>query len=141
MIHLADFSDAHARHWRDAELLLQEERWANADQLYGFSAECGLKAVMVANGMPVDNQTGSPEPHYRKHIQELWGTFRSFVHGRPTASQLHHLPQSNPFEKWSHHYRYSASHHFDAATVSPHRTAARQVHQFYQRLQVDGHVR
>ena len=141
MAHPTDFPDAHVRHWRDAELLLQAERWANADQLYGFSAECGLKAVMVANGMPVDNQTGSPtKRRHKQHIQELWGIFRSFVHGRPTANLLHHLPQSNPFDQWSHHNRYSASHHFDAATVSPHRTAARQVRQFYQRLQVDGHV-
>lgn len=41
-----DFVDAHERHWRDAELLWQHQRWANADQLYGLSAECGLKALM-----------------------------------------------------------------------------------------------
>ena len=41
-----DFADAHRRHWEDAELLHDHGRWANADQLYGFSAECGLKAVM-----------------------------------------------------------------------------------------------
>ena len=49
----ADFRDAHLRHWQDAELLFEHQRWANADQLYGLSAECGLKAVMRALGMPV----------------------------------------------------------------------------------------
>lgn len=44
MAHPADFPDAHARHWQDAERLAQAGRWANADQLYGYSAECGLKA-------------------------------------------------------------------------------------------------
>ena len=43
--HSADFSNAHNRHWQDAELLFCDRRWANADHLYGFSAECGLKAV------------------------------------------------------------------------------------------------
>lgn len=44
----AHFVDAHRRHWDDAELLLGNARWANADQMYGFSAECGLKAVDAA---------------------------------------------------------------------------------------------
>ena len=51
MIHPTDFVDSHRRHWQDAELLFDQSRWANADQLYGFSAECGLKAVMKALGM------------------------------------------------------------------------------------------
>ena len=43
MAYPADFSDAHVRHWRDAELLYAARCWGNADQLYGFSAECGLR--------------------------------------------------------------------------------------------------
>ena len=53
MTHPADYSDAHRRHWEDAELLFTNARWANADQSYGFSAECGLKAMMQSRGMPV----------------------------------------------------------------------------------------
>ena len=63
-----DFVDAHHRHWEDAELLFDHCRWGNADQLYGFSAECGLKAVMRSSGMPVDNE-GTPENRYRKHVE------------------------------------------------------------------------
>ena len=40
-----DFLDAHLRHWTDAELLYAAQRWANADHLYGISAECGLKGL------------------------------------------------------------------------------------------------
>ena len=29
----ADFLDAHNRHWKDAELLFNAKRWANADHL------------------------------------------------------------------------------------------------------------
>ena len=137
---LADFRDAHLRHWQDAELLKQAGRWANADQLYGYSAECGLKAVMVANGMPVDAAGSPTERRHKQHIQNLWGAFRSFVHDRHTASLLHHLPEQNPFARWSHSDRYAASGHFTAATVSPHREAAQQVRQFCSRFEASRHV-
>jgi len=38
-----DFLDPHDRHWEDGERLFGVSRWANADHLYGLSAECGLK--------------------------------------------------------------------------------------------------
>lgn len=141
MAHPADFPDAHTRHWHDAELLRQEGRWANADQLYGFSAECGLKAVMEANGMAVDPATGAPaQSRYKEHIKRLWGVFLSFNHPRQTAAFLHFLPPSNPFSAWSHHNRYASGEHFDETTVGPHREAALQVRRFCLRIRVDGHV-
>lgn len=42
-----DYLDAHERHWDDAELLKATARHANADHLYGMSAECGLKCLMI----------------------------------------------------------------------------------------------
>lgn len=71
MPHPADFLDAHRRHWCDAELLFNDSRWANADQMYGFSAECGLKAVMKGLGMQVDPVGIPVDERYRKHVQEL----------------------------------------------------------------------
>ena len=38
----ADYPNAHLQHWQDAERLFEARRFANADQLYGFSAECGF---------------------------------------------------------------------------------------------------
>ena len=140
MAHPADFADAHIRHWRDAQFLFSHKRWANADQLYGLSAECGLKAVMVADGLSVD-KTGSPRARkYKKHIDALWSIFRTFVQGRPTGQLLHYLPQSNPFASWSVDNRYANSVHFGQTAVASHRTAARQVRIFYLRLKVLGHV-
>ena len=55
-----DFLDAHKRHWADAEYLFNGSRWANADQLYGVSAECGLKRLMVAFGMDFNIIKGIP---------------------------------------------------------------------------------
>lgn len=141
MAHPADFPDAHVRHWRDAELLFEAQRWSNADQLYGFSAECGLKAVMEANGMPVDPTTGAPtEGDHREHIKKLWPAFFSFDHPRQTMDLLHLLPESNPFLGWSHHNRYANSKHFDQTIVDPHRDAALDVRRFCTHLLVSGHV-
>lgn len=82
----ADFVDAHRRHWDDAELLFDHARWASADQMYGFSAECGLKAVMKALGMPVDDDTGAPKKRrHWKHVQDLWPVFRTFAQGHGGA--------------------------------------------------------
>lgn len=107
MPHPADFFDAHRRHWEDAELLLEHHRWANSDQLYGFSAECGLKAVMKSWGMPVD-ETGTPsEKQYRKHVQDLWGKFATFARNKEENRTLDLLPTDEPFSDWSHLDRYA----------------------------------
>ena len=52
-----DFLDAMDRHWRDAELLRSSERLANADHLYGLSAECGLKALLEQDGNRIEGRT------------------------------------------------------------------------------------
>ena len=91
MTYPADFADAHRRHWEDAELLLAHDRWANADQLYGFSAECGLKAVMRALGMPVDSAGTPQKAAHRKHVQELWPVFQTFAAGHGGRWYLNHL--------------------------------------------------
>ena len=142
VVHPADFANAHLRHWEDAESLFRAGRWANADQLYGLSAECGLKAVMVANGLRVKADK-SPRDEYRKHINDntLWGGFRAFVQGRQTGQLLHHLPQSNPFASWRIANRYANGVHFNKQSVDPHRAAARRVRDFYYlQLKVNGHV-
>ena len=138
MIHPTDFTDAHRRNWSDAELLFKHARWANADQLYGFSAECGLKAVMKALGMPVQT-TGIPKKQeHRKHIQEIWPTFATFAQGRSGARYLGMLSSGTPFADWSHHNRYANRSHVRKTDVQPHRTAARQVREMVRRAVKDG---
>lgn len=127
MTHPADFTDAHRRHWDDAELLFANSRWPNADQLYGFSVECALKAVMLALGMPVHPTTGSPvQRAHRKHVQELWPafmTFATFAKGRQGGRYLSLLPSSSPFANWSHHDRYAHRGNFLKTAVEQHRVA------------------
>ena len=87
------------RHWEDAELLFSEKRLANADHLYGFSAECGLKAVMEALGMGGRSEREAykaegPGP-YRDPLDSIpvvcFGTGRSTI--LKTASIGHAVPE------------------------------------------------
>ena len=124
MTHPADFADACRRHWEDAELLFAKNRWANADQLYGLSAECGLKAAMQTLEMDVDTIGRPQAPEYRKHVQELWPTFYIFAEKRGGSRYLRLLPRNRPFADWSHHDRYAHRCHFHKTVVEPHRKAA-----------------
>lgn len=122
-----NYAAAHRRHWKDATVLFACERWANADQLYGFSAECGLKAIMVGLGMRI-NKKGAPEnSQYRKHVHELWPVFQEFAEGRAQGVWLRELPDGDPFSNWSHRDRYADDVRFDYRRVNPHRKATRRI--------------
>ena len=76
----ADFLDAHKRHWEDAERLFQAQRWANADHLYGMAAECGLKRLMQAFGMPLDVSKDRPlKQEDRCRIPDDWIDTKRFA--------------------------------------------------------------
>ena len=126
-----DFSNAHRRHWKDAELLFTEGRLANADHLYGLSAECGLKAMLEVEGQSV-------VPPYRSHVDELWDEFRTFANGRKGAMYLSKLPPGNPFSDWTVADRYAHCSHFDPPRVTPHRNAAQQIHVMVQHAMQGG---
>jgi len=122
-----DFTDAHDRHWRDAEYLsgfvsrlLGFASLANADHLYGLSAECGLKAVLVAAGQPI-------EKPYKDHVDKVWPLFVSFAHGRLGARYLAMLPAGEPFRDWEVSQRYWHRRYFRRARLTPHRDAAMAV--------------
>ncbi len=123
---MAHFPKAHWRHWEDAELLYAHERWGNADHLFGFSAECGLKAVMAKYGMPLDAFGHPRESSHRKHIQDLWEVFEQLISDHGAAS-LGDLPAGSPFSDWSHRDRYSAQGYACRAAVDRHREAARSI--------------
>ena len=136
----AHFIDAHERHWEDAELLFECRRWANADQLYGFSAECGLKAVLEAEEMPID-ETGMPSHEFRKHVRELWPVFIEFMTKKEISKPLwDEFPDGEPFKDWSHHDRYAHRGCFRSDKVQQHRDAAKAIsHMVKQYLQDSGH--
>ena len=137
MLHEADFTDAHRRHREDAELLFARDRWANAGHLYGLSAECGLKAVMLSLGMNVDASGTPSEQRHRRHMPELWPVFEDFTRRRDGGAYLALLSDGESFADWSIDHRYANRRHFQRSNVTPHRDAARRVADVVRRAELE----
>lgn len=128
----ADFLDAHFRHLKDAGLLYSNERWANASHLYGFAAECGLKALMAKmapqkwplGGKPIDADD-------RCHINEekkanTWDRYQTYLSG--SSAPAYSLPASpNPFGNWDASDRYAKQTHFSDGSITTHKQGAERV--------------
>jgi hypothetical protein len=133
-----DFRDASERHFVDADVLRSEQRAANADHLYGVSAECSLKAVMVALGMAT-KPDGAPEDRGHKvHMPELWAAFQSFAQGRLASRYLEPLEHHNPFADWQVDQRYWSRSAILKAATDAHRTAALQCRESIETMLLDG---
>lgn len=133
-----DFLDAHNRHLIDANALFSRHRYANADQLYGLAAECGIKQLMVGLGMPVDPVTGGPQNgNDKKHVDAIWTRYENFLSGK-TAGANYGLPALNPFKNWSISDRYANQSHFTEAMVEAHRNGASQVSDLLKKAKLDG---
>lgn len=121
-----NFKEAAQRHWLDADLLLNNKRLANADQLFGLAAECALKAVMQGSGMSLKN--GIPQDQrYKVHIGDLWHEFCTFANGKICARYLNYLDQkSNPFANWRISQRYCQDSDITVQIVNDHLGGAQQ---------------
>jgi hypothetical protein len=134
----ADFRDAARRHLDDAELLLNDGRIPNADQLFGLSAECSLKAVMVALGMATDSAGTPKDRGHKVHMPDQWAAFQSFASGRLASRYLEPLDTQNPFVDWDVEQRYWAGSAIPPAAAQNHRWASLQCIESLERLIVDG---
>lgn len=133
-----NYRDAAVRHYLDGDTLRSGLRHPNADQLYGLSAECSLKAVMVGLGMQITKK-GAPRDHAHKvHMPELWMAFQSFAEGRLASRYLEPLAHLNPFDDWRVDQRYWASSAIPAARANDHRTAAVMCRESMELAIVDG---
>lgn len=133
-----DFRDAAKRHFEDAELLLTHECFANADHIFGLSAECALKTVMLALGMSVTPDGVPLDRGHKVHMPELWAAFQSFAGGRLASRYLEPLDKSNPFADWGIDQRYWRSASINSNAPQVHYEAAKQCHQSLQQLLLDG---
>lgn len=134
----ADFLDAHERHWGDAERLFQAQRWANADHLYGMAAECGMKRLMLAFGMPYD--TGKDWPvskQDRAHADGTWVRFESYRSGHAHGVG-YGLPAGNPFGNWDVSDRYAHQSNFDQARAQGHQAGALTIRNLIGKAQREG---
>ncbi len=133
-----DFLDAHERHLEDAKMLHENERLANADHLYGMSAECGLKWLMLAFGMSFDSDRDRPEKDKdRKHVDMIWHRYEVYRSGHHLGIG-YALPAQNPFDDWNANQRYAHRSNFDAARVQKHRTGAEEVRNMVKKAKLEG---
>lgn len=113
---VVDFISSAHRHIKDGELLEKNGCIENAGQLYGYVAECGIKALFILNGgYPVDSE-GSPhghkvhkKHHLRKHIDGILPSIEFIntqICGRVSSKYLDMLGNINCFSDWSVDYRY-----------------------------------
>lgn len=139
------------RHMTDAESLFSTGRLANAGQLYGFVAECGLKALLLACGILPDADGGIPGRHpanpnkshpLRQHMPSLTG--RIATHGQliPDGQQatkyMATMPNLGHFNDWSVDHRYWRDAALPLASVANWRSAAQEIAQMLDQAKQDG---
>jgi hypothetical protein len=131
-----DFKDAHDRHFADANTLYHANRWANADHLYGLSAECGLKALMVSFGMQLQTN-GAPNKSDKEHINKLLPRYEAYRSGHHEGIN-YPLSQTNPFTNWDVNQRYDSQVGFTQSAVDPHQQGAKCIKQLVMKAQLAG---
>lgn len=128
-----DFYNAFSRHDADADLLLNKERWANADHHYGLAAECALKAILLQQG--ISSKDGDiAEPKYRQHINKLWDKYQSVMQTKKTYV----LPMNNPFHDWRIDQRYAHENDITEQTARNHGAAVASLKKIVKEAELDG---
>lgn len=146
-----DYLASARRHHHDAELLYAQGCMANTGQLYGFVAECGLKALLLACGIAPGPDGGLPENHpsnnkrshpLRQHMPTL--SARITAHGQliPDGAQattyMAAMPHLDDFSNWSVDHRYWHDAALPLASVAQWRRAASEVTQMLDQAKQDG---
>lgn len=137
------YEHAARRHLADAETLLNQGRLANAGQLYGFAAECGLKAMLIACGVAPDADGGLPQTHaLRKHMPVLFSRVVSHGHLIPDGPQASRYMASMPnlahFHDWSVDHRYWGDASLPVTSVPNWQSAAKEVTTMLDQAKQDG---
>jgi hypothetical protein len=121
-----DYAVAATRHFRDAVLLEESRRVENADQLFGFAAECAIKRALV--DLPGFLAGGRLAPAYHKHINQLWGFVPlQNISRRYTGLVVVLKGLQQPFADWSTDQRYGPDGVVTGEAMGRHRKAAARV--------------
>ena len=144
------YPESAKRHLRDAEHLwdsLDAARLPNASQLFGLSAECALKAVLVGLGVSTHpGHGGVADTQQYGHLPGLWQQFAAYAAGQLGGKYLAVLvPPAGggaPFSTWSVNDRYAPDTWLAArnSSVADHRIGARYCMALLELAQEDGVV-
>ena len=136
-----DYNDSAERHWEDADYLYKDNRLANADQLFGLSAECALKAVMIILNIPLNSMGATLDKKYWIHINKLWVEFDAFAQNRNGAKYAKNIDANlNPFFDWDIAQRYCHRSDIIQQNVDNHKQGALTARQVFQQAILDGVV-
>lgn len=145
------YPESAKRHLRDAEYLWDTHdaaRLANASQLFGLSAECALKAVLVGLGVPTHPAHGgvANTQQYGHFHKGLWQQFAAYAGGQLGGKYLAVVQPTTgaaaPFANWSVDDRYAPDAWLAARNpeVANHRASARDCVALLELAQDDGIV-
>ncbi|GAA2022255.1 hypothetical protein GCM10009756_09790 [Pseudokineococcus marinus] len=123
---MQDFPASAQRHHSDGASLLAGGRHETADHLFGFSAECSLKAILTGLGGVPTPVSGPPTQGATRfgHLPHLWDTSALYLQGRAlqaSPTQMTSLMSgANPFARWNVNQRY------ESGTVSSQQAATHE---------------
>lgn len=121
-----DFAGAAIRHFRDGALLEEKRRISNADQLFGFAAECAIKSALA--GLPGYTDSGALAQKYHVHIDKLWDLAQvQGIQKRYPALVVLLKGMPQPFADWSTDQRYGPDDMISAEVLKRHHRAAVRV--------------
>jgi len=130
-----DFFDASKRHYNDAKFLQNDNRLPNAAQLFGFAAECGMKALIEKiSGQSLDLK-------YYKHVDgliKLLPSLSTLANGRMAGTYLAMISGFNAFGTWTTHHRYMSETDIPLADLPTWAAASAEVQKMLQQAQLDG---
>jgi hypothetical protein len=135
----------------DADALFTSGRLANAGQLYGFVAECGLKALLMACGIQPDAEGGipgkRPAPNKGKHplrehvpllMTNITAEFQIIPDGIQATRYLALVPNRNDFHDWQIDHRYWREAALPITSVNLWRAAAHEITTMLDQAKQDG---
>ena len=121
-----DYAVAATRHFRDAALLEENRRVANADQLFGLAAECAIKRALVE--LPGFLAGGRLLPAYHKHVNHLWDSVQvQGIQRRYPKLVVLLKGLRQPFYDWSADQRYGPDDVVTGEAIDRHRQAAARI--------------
>ena len=143
-----NYFDAARRHFQDAGVLLSANRQANAGQLLGIAAECGIKAVLVASRVPVDTEgsidrlPGVKGRGFKEHWPDLHQALTDLTgaipDSRTATTYLSTLPNLGHFSDWRIEHRYWRDAALPLASVARWQLAAGDVMAVLDQAKEDG---
>jgi AbiV family abortive infection protein len=135
---VTQFVAAARRHHSDAKLLIRAEKYATADHLAGFAAECSIKAILVRYmGATAAPGTRPYSLHQNQkiahgHLPKLWNELALLAQGRSGVQLAALTAGRNPFATWSVNDRYLDGTAITSTHAREHLVAAATIMRAYQ---------